>query len=171
MTSPCHETWVGDVDNEIVALIRFVTDADQYWKDIEKFRPGFGPAFFALTTRPRLLFAKVWEQLTRTVAGSEDYCDDDDPENLAEKSAWTHSIVVVEKMRGRGIASEMIRFCERRGADLGYDSLKCFVKTDNRISIRLHERLGFVRTRKVKDHYLYVKLLSADHDGRAGSSN
>jgi len=170
IASACHETWVGDVDNEIIALIRLVTDADQYRKDIVKFKPGLGPVFLALAGRPHLLFAKVWEQLARSVAGSEDYCDGDGHDNIENKSAWTHSIVV-EKMRSRGIACEMIRFCERRGTDLGYDSLKCFVKTDNEISIRLIEGLGFVRTRKVKDHYMYVKLLCANHDGQMGSAN
>ncbi|MFH1717495.1 MAG: GNAT family N-acetyltransferase [Planctomycetota bacterium] len=163
ITSTCHETWIGQIDNEIVALIRLVTDADQYWKEIEKFKPGLGAVLLVLSGRPRLLFAKMWERIARAVAGSENYCDGDGLDNFVNRSAWTHSIVVVEKMRGRGIASEMIRFCERRAAEIGYDSVKCFIKTDNRISIRLHERLGFVRVKKVRDHYLYVRLLCKDH--------
>jgi len=113
--------------------------------------------------RLRLLFARVWEQIAPAVAGSENYCDGDGLDNSVNRSAWTHSIVVVEKTRGRGIACEMIRFCEQRAADLGYDSVKCFVKTNNGSSIRLHERFGFIRAEKVRDHYLYVKLLCEDH--------
>jgi hypothetical protein len=46
---------------------------------------------------------------------------------------------------------------------LGFDSLKCFIKTNNNVSIRFHERLGFIRTGKIKDHYSFIKLLSKNH--------
>jgi len=161
--SKSHETWVYQFNNEIVALIRFVIDANLYKKEIRNLRPGFGILLCVFIMRPRLLFEKILEKITRVTSSSVNYSNSSDPNSLANKSMWFHSVAVMPNMRGKGIGSGMIRFCEQRAVELGYDSIKFFIKTNNNGSIRLHERLGFIRTGKIKDCYSYIKLLSKNH--------
>ena len=70
---------------------------------------------------------------------------------------WFHSIAVLANMRGKGIGSSMTNFCEHGAVELKFDSVKCFIKTNNRDSIKFHDRLGFIQMGKVKD---YIKLVS-----------
>lgn len=162
--SKSHETWVYQFNNEIVALIRFVIDANLYKKEVRKLRPRFGALLCFFIVRPRLLFEKVLERVTRMTSSSENYSDSSGLNSLANKSMWFHSIAVLPNMRGQGIGISMMQFCGRRAVELGFDSVKCFIKTNNNVSIRFHEKLGFIRTRKIKDHYSFIKLLSKNHN-------
>lgn len=155
-----HETWVYQFDNEIVALIRFIVDAHPYKKEIQKLRPRIGTLFYVFIVRPRLLFEKIKDAIVRVTCSSVNYCDSRGVNSLANRSMWFHSVAVLPNMQGKGIGASMMRFCEHRAVELGFDSVKCFIKTNNNGSIRLHERLGFIRTGRIKDHYSFVKLLS-----------
>jgi len=132
-------------------------------KDILKLKPRFSTLFCFFIVRPRLLFEKIMETITRVTSSSVNYSDSSSLNSLANKSIWFHAIAVMPNMRGKGIGTSMMRFCEQRAVELGFDSAKCFIKTNNNGSIRLHERLGFIRTGKMKDHYSFIKLLSKNH--------
>jgi len=161
--SKSHETWVYQFNNEIVALIRFVIDANSYKMEIRKLRPRFCTLLCVFIMRPRLLFEMILEKIARVTSSSVNYSDNSGLNSHANKSMWFHSIAVLPNMRGKGIGTSMMRFCEQRAVELGFDSAKCFIKTNNNGSIRLHERLGFIRTGKIKDHYSFIKLLSKNH--------
>ena len=162
--SKSHETWVYQLDNEIVALIRFIVDANAYKQDVRKLRPHIGTLLFVFIVRPWLLFEKIMEAIIRVTSSRVDYSDSSNIDSIANRSMWFHSIAVLPNMRGNGIGTSVLRFCEQRAVELGFDSVKCFVKTNNHGSIRLHERLGFIRTGKIKDHYSFVKLLSKNRN-------
>ena len=161
--SKSHETWVYQFNNQIVAMIRLEVDAKPYKKEIRRLRPRFGTLLCVFIVRPRLLFEKIMETITRVTSSSVYYSENSSLNSLANKSMWPHTSAVLPGMRGKGIGTSMMRFCEQRAVELGYDSIKFFIKTNNNGSIRLHERLGFIRTGKIKDHYSFVKLLSKNH--------
>jgi ribosomal protein S18 acetylase RimI-like enzyme len=161
--SKSHETWVYQLNNEIIALVRLVTDANRYKKEIQKLRPRFGTLLCVFIVRPRLLFGKILETIARMISSRVSYSDSSGLNSLVNQSMWFHSIAVLPNMRGKGIGTSMMCFCEQRAIELGFDSVKCFVKTNNNVSIRFHERLGFIRTGKIKDHYSFIKLLSKNH--------
>jgi len=161
--SKSHETWVYQFNNEIVALIRFVIDAKPCKKEIRKLRPRYSTLLCVFIVRPRILFEYIMERISRVTSSSVNYPNSSGLMSLANKSMWFHSIAVLPNMRGKGIGTSMMRFCEQRAVELGFDSVKCTIKTNYNDSIRLHERLGFIRTGKIKDHYSYVKLVSKNH--------
>jgi hypothetical protein len=158
--SKSHETWVYQLDNEIVALIRLVIDPNQYNKEIRKLRPRLSTVLWVFIKRPLFLFTTIIGKIKRVFSSSLSYSDSSRLNSLTKRSLWVHTNAVLPGMRGKGIGTNMMRFCEQRSINLGYDSMKFFIKTNNKGSIRLHERLGFIRIRKIKDNYLFIKLLS-----------
>lgn len=164
LRSKSNETWVYQFDTETVALIRLIVDEHSYKKEIRKLKPRIGAMLCVFIVRPQLLFEKILETITRVTSSSVRYSDSNDLGSLAKRSVWVHTRSVLPRMRNKGIGTSMMQFCEQRAIELGYDSIKLFVKTSNKGSIRHHERLGFVRTGKIKDHYSYVKLLSNNND-------
>jgi ribosomal protein S18 acetylase RimI-like enzyme len=156
--SEFQEVWVCQFNNEVVAVIRLEKDVSQCNREIKALKPGLQTVLCILILRPRLLFEKVLEKFIFLLSKNAIYSDR--IETLGKNSIWCHSSAVLPKMRNKGIGSKMMSFCEQRGLELGYDSIKFFIKTTNKGSIRLHERLGFIRAGKVKDQYLYIKLFS-----------
>ena len=57
-----------------------------------------------------------------------------------------HSVHVAEAHRGRGIGTALMRILLERGAACGKHVMVAGIDADNRGSIRMHERLGFVQT-------------------------
>lgn len=156
--SEFQEVWVCQYNSEIAAVIRLEKDIVQSYKEIKELRPKLFIALCYLIMRPKILFEKIYSRIKKKY--STDIYYDKDIIKLAQKSIWCHNSAVLAKMRRKGIGSKMMSFCEKRGKELGYDSIKFMIKIKNIISIRCHERLGFIRAGKVEDQYLYIKLLS-----------
>ena len=164
--SKSSETWVYQFNNEIVAMNIMVIDSNSDKEDTRKLRPCFGTLLCVLIVRPQLLVERIVAKITRMTSSSVNYSNSSNLKSLVNKSVWFHSIAVMPNMRGKGMGASIMRFCEQRAVELGFDSVKCTIKTNNNDSIRFHERLGFIRTGKVKDHYSYIKLLSTNSNNK-----
>lgn len=58
-------------------------------------------------------------------------------------------LAVVPEYRGRGIAQELIRLCEKHLKQAGSLVLFCFVEAENEPSLELFEKAGYVRADKI----------------------
>jgi phosphinothricin acetyltransferase len=61
-----------------------------------------------------------------------------------------HSVHVADGLRGRGTGTALMRVLLERGAILGKHVMVAGVDADNTGSIRMHERLGFEQTGRLK---------------------
>jgi ribosomal protein S18 acetylase RimI-like enzyme len=68
----------------------------------------------------------------------------DDTFPLADRYAELYSLVVADRLRGRGLGSELLDFVDQELASRGIHDLKVAVMRDNPDALRLYERRGFV---------------------------
>ncbi len=151
------ETWVCQYKGQVVGFIMLTTDPKQHKKEKSKLRPSPATLLCTFAMHPWLLVTRIVE---RAFSINDTYVALNDVKSLAHKPLWPESSAVLPKMRNRGLGTRMMNFCEQRARELGCDSIKFCIKRKNRGSIRLHERLGFIRTAQNKNYYMYTKLLS-----------
>ncbi|MBN2590382.1 MAG: GNAT family N-acetyltransferase [Sedimentisphaerales bacterium] len=157
--SEFQEVWVCQFNHEVVAIFRLVKDINKIKEEIQELKPGLIPALCYLITRPRILYEKIIRKINNKK--STDIIYDKKTNELAKNSIWCYSVAVLPKMRNQSIGSKMISVCEKRGFESGYDSIKIFIKKNNKDSIRFYERLGFTKVAKIKsDLYIYIRMLS-----------
>ena len=161
INSKYQEVWVCQFNNEVVSVIRFEKNSSRCYKENMELKPGLVTVFGYLIVRPRLLFEKIIGRIINKSSTVKYYAKDINI--LVKNCMWCHTNAVLPKMRKKGLGSKMMSICERRGVELGYDSLIGFIKPGNKASMRCHEKLGFKRVGKIKGEYLYIKMLSANN--------
>lgn len=159
------ETWVYELNAEVVAFVELVGDPEEHRKEARRLRPGVGTLLCLFAKRPQLLARKILGRILRIFRRNVDYIAPTDVRRLACKSIWVGHIAVLPEMRNRGIGSDIIGFCDKRARDLEFDSIRLRVNIANKGSIRFHERPSFIRTGKNKDEFVYLKTL-CETDGR-----
>ena len=72
------------------------------------------------------------------------------------KVPWIGYVAVTPAMRGKGVATEMVRFCMQRARELGYKEIWVKVEKKNIGIVELMKKAGFVVTDEI-NHILYTK--------------
>ena len=67
-------------------------------------------------------------------------------ENLAAGTWYVNAVAAFPEARGLGLGSELMRWAERRAADLGLRGVSLIVSDANHGARRLYERLGYAET-------------------------
>jgi len=67
-------------------------------------------------------------------------------ENLAAGTWYVNAVAAFPEARGHGLGSELMRWAERRAADLGLRGVSLIVSDANHGARRLYERLGYAET-------------------------
>jgi ribosomal protein S18 acetylase RimI-like enzyme len=67
-------------------------------------------------------------------------------ENLATGTWYVNAVAAFPEARGLGVGSELMRWAERRAADLGLRGVSLIVSDANHGARRLYERLGYAET-------------------------
>lgn len=67
-------------------------------------------------------------------------------ENLAAGTWYVNAVAAFPEARGHGLGSELMRWAERRAADLGLRGVSLIVSDANHGARRLYERLGYAAT-------------------------
>jgi ribosomal protein S18 acetylase RimI-like enzyme len=158
INSEYQDVWVCQFNNEVVAVIRLETDLNKNKEIMKDAKPDLYTVLVFLILHPWVLIEKIVKRIIRKYSRDKLYCDD--LKEFGKNSVWCFTSAVHPKMRNRGIGSRMMCFCEVRALELGYDSMKFCIKKRNKGSIRLHERLGFIRVGEIKDEYFYIKKLA-----------
>jgi len=160
--SQSNEIWVCQSGSKVIGMVIMVTDIELYQKERHRLRPRLGTVLCAFTVRPWLFVANIMGKIASARAVSRTYADANNTMNLAKKPVWLSSGAVLPKMRNNGVGSTMLKFCEQRARELGYDSAMGLVKTSNNGCTRLLEKLGFVKTFEKNNHYRLVKIFSGE---------
>ncbi|KAF2753734.1 acyl-CoA N-acyltransferase [Pseudovirgaria hyperparasitica] len=63
-------------------------------------------------------------------------------------------LAVVDKYRGQGIATKLVRMAIDAMKERNADEIVLETETDNAASLKLYERLGFLRSKKLHRYYL-----------------
>jgi len=67
-------------------------------------------------------------------------------ENLAAGTWYVNAVAAFPEARGLGVGSELMRWAERRAAELGLRGVSLIVSDANQGARRLYERLGYAET-------------------------
>lgn len=67
-------------------------------------------------------------------------------ENLAAGTWYVNAVAAFPEARGLGLGSELMRWAERRAAELGLRGVSLIVSDANHGARRLYERLGYAKT-------------------------
>ena len=156
--SSYQEIWVCQFHDEVIAVIRLEIDEVESKKEFEEIKPGLCTILGYFISNPCILIEKIFKRIIRKYLSNKFYYDD--LKEFGINSVWCFTSAVHPKMRNKGIGTRMMNFCEARALEMGYDSIKFCIKKNNNGSIRLHERLGFIRVGEIKDQYFYIKKLS-----------
>ncbi len=71
---------------------------------------------------------------------------------------WVGYVAVAPAMRGKGVATEMVKFCAQRAVELGHKEIWAHVERRNIGASGLMRKAGFVVTEGI-DHLMFEKQL------------
>ncbi|MBT2759164.1 GNAT family N-acetyltransferase [Mesobacillus foraminis] len=54
-----------------------------------------------------------------------------------------HSLMIDPSVQGRGLGTEFLKLCEKKGAEKGYDSIRLDAYSGNSRAIKLYKKLGY----------------------------
>ncbi|KAK7205612.1 acyl-CoA N-acyltransferase, partial [Myxozyma melibiosi] len=77
-----------------------------------------------------------------------------DPHRAVRMRGYIAMIAVVTRLRGKGIASQLLSLAVSKMIELKADEIVLETRTDNEAALRLYERLGFVRSKRMHRYYL-----------------
>lgn len=152
------ETWLYLKEDNACGFYRLVTDPIGHQIEKAQLRPNTLTLLWAMLVNPGLLKKKlggkinrIWRKRLQLNA----------PEFRFRKSLWPHSLAVIPSMQKKGIGRELMLFSESRALELGFDSIKFFVKEDNIGSIKFCKKLGYEHTGYMDDCLFFIKLLES----------
>jgi len=166
------ELYVCQSNGQAIGFVAFVLDRAQYEEILSRHRPGLLPAFYMFATCPRLFVRKALQKLkessTKNLLKLLRLSSDDDETRESEglrslfyePIPWLGPAAVVPNMQGKGVGTEMLKFCFQRAIELGYKEIRAFVVRGNGKSIKLLKKLGFVVTHEGQHNIFYKKALT-----------
>lgn len=159
-------------DEQVVGFCALIFDRAKYEKVWRRHRPGLLAGLYMFATCPKLFImkaiAKSKRYATKTLlrsakslpAGNEPPASERLMELFSNPSPWVGPVAVLPIMQGRGIATEMFKFCLQRAIELGYEEIQTYAELSNTKSIGLLNKLGFVKTQEVHNLAFYRKTLT-----------
>ena len=77
---------------------------------------------------------------------------------LADTTLYINHIAVFNKFRGRGVATHLLRYCDKQARARGLTRLALDVEVDNDSAIQIYEHVGFKKMNKVESKTLFSKF-------------
>ena len=79
-----------------------------------------------------------------------------------KKVPWIGYVAVTPAMQGKGVATEMVRFCVQKAREFGYKEIWVKVEKKNIGIVKVIKKAGFVMNEET-NHIMYAKqLLKSD---------
>lgn len=159
ISSQFSETWIFQSNGQVAGYLRLVTDPVNYKKEEIKVYPKFHTLIYVFCTHPWFLFIKIVEKIVSITSKTIRYVDIEDLNISDDRTAWAHFMAVTPKMRNRGIGTSMIKFRDQRALELGFYVIKMWIEKKRKVSIKLNEKNGFIKTGKYGNFYVFIKVL------------
>ena len=160
------EMWVCLSHGQMIAFIAFVLDRAQYEKMLSRHRPGLLAAFYMFATCPSLFIRKALQKLKenstkglrkllQSASNGNELCESEGPKDLLDgQIPLVGLIAVVPSMQGKGVGTEMLKFCLQRAKKLGYSEIRATIERGNTKSIGLFQKFGFAMMTNEGQHNL-----------------
>lgn len=161
LTSSSSETWVCLKNGEIAGFCVLITDEDEEVKVGRQRNGSFFDRLFAVVTHPKLTFFRIQKKIGVVMATAGNHSEPKAAHSrIDENPVWLGLITVSPRMRGQGLAKQMLRFCGDRTLQLHRQAIKLRVDQDNKPARSLYERTGFVCTSQTPADCIYTKVWS-----------
>lgn len=166
----CCEVWVFSSHGQIIGYFTLTLDRQQYDELDEKPHPGLFVRLYMLGVSPKLFITialrklkrRIHRSLRRLFGSSSDDGKMADAETFRRledrQGPWVGYVAVTPAMRGKGVATEMVKFCAQRAAELGHKEIWAHIERRNVGADKLMRKAGFVVTEGI-DHLIFEKQL------------
>lgn len=162
------EVWVCSSNEQIIGYITLITDLQKFEKADQEPTPGLFVRLYVLLTCPKLFITLVLRKLLSNIqryqrrlfvpkSGDNKIVGSETITSLEERKVpWVGYVAVTPAMQGKGVATEMVRFCVQRARELGYREIWVKVEKKNIGAMKAIKKAGFVVTEKV-NQIIYSK--------------
>lgn len=162
LTSRSSETWVCLKNGEMAGFCVLITDEDEEAKDSRQRNGSFLDKLFSVVTHPKLAFFKIWKKIKAAIAIASNHSKPKAAHSrIDENPVWLGLIAVSPRIRGQGLAKQMLYFCGDRTFQLNRHVMKLRVDPENKPARSLYERAGFVCTSQTFTDCIYTKAWSS----------
>ena len=165
------EIVVCTIFEQVVGYGALVYDRIKYEEACEKYRLGLGDLLYLFAACPIKSLQKIWTKLfikggkkiqksgTSSKKNQKQSAYDKMSKRFANKNPWVGPIAVLPSMRRRGVATDILKYCNQRLEMHGNNSVYSIIKIDDNKSRELFEKLGFVVIDEMDNVVFYKKDL------------
>ena len=160
LATPAAETWVFETSGVAGAFCVLITDRQGWLQEKARRKVPLVCGLLSVVRCPGVVGAKArrrlataWEQRHGRVVWK--------AADLPDPATWVELIAVAPALRGRGVAGQLLKICEKRTRDLGGLVIGLAVHARSEPALRLYEKTGYVRKLALGSDLVYVKTLSA----------
>jgi GNAT superfamily N-acetyltransferase len=160
LSSNVAETWVCTSESQVIALVTLVSDISIYEGDNHlKTERNFRKFWFYLFC-PKLFVQKIGRKIHSLITPSKKITSSEPKRYKPNSFTWIKMIAVAPHMRKKGIATELLKYCEKRTLQLGKKEMKLTVEPNNIAAHNLYRNFGFHCTCNKGHTVYYTKLLT-----------
>jgi len=164
------EVWVCSSHGQIIGYFTLILDRHQYDEVDGKLHPGLLVRLYMLGVCPKLFITIALRKLKQRIHGSlrQLFGSSSDDDKMAGSETfrrledrqvpWVGYVAVTPAMQSKGMATEMVKFCEQRAVELGHKEIWVKVERKNIGAFGLMRKAGFVVTEGI-NHLMLVKQL------------
>ena len=148
LSSASSETWVCSVGGEVAGFVILVTDNIMYAREKRKRSSSFFVRVCTAITCPRLLLWRFFKKMATCRWFHKHHVNSTRNDPTLDNCAWIEPIAVSPHMRRQGIAKKLLQHCENRALELKRSAIKVGVELQNKPTIELYKKSGFVPLRQ-----------------------
>jgi GNAT superfamily N-acetyltransferase len=170
LDTECCEAWVCLSHGQIIGYFTLILDRQQHDEVDGKPHPGLFVRLYMLGVCPKLFVTIALRKLKRCIHSSlrQLFASSSDDNKMAGSKTlgrfddrqvpWVGYVAVTPAMQGKGVATEMVKFCTQRAVELGYKEIWANVERKNLGASGLMKKAGFVVTEGI-NHLMLAKQL------------
>lgn len=169
LDTECCEAWVCLSHGQIIGYFTLILDRQKYDETDGKAHPGLFVRLYMLGTCPKLsitialrkLKQYIHRSLRRLFGSSSDgkVAGSETLRRLEDRQVpWIGYVAVIPSMQGNGVATEMVKFCAQRAAELGHKEIWTKVERKNMGATKLVKKAGFEVAEGI-NHHMCTKQL------------
>lgn len=164
------EAWVCLSNGQLIGYFTLILDRQKYDEADGNSNPGLFVRLYMHGTCPKLSITIAFRKLKRCIhkslrqlfGQSSDNGEMTGSQTLrrleGKQVPWVGYIAVTPVMQGKGVATEMVKFCAQRAAELGHKEIWTKVERKNIGATGLVKKAGFEVTEGI-NHLMFAKQL------------
>ena len=159
LSSSGTETWIAQIDGEVLAVCLLVTDETRWVQDKARQSRPLALRLVSAASCPVLTGAKILRALKNNM-NSHQALPPASSDRKVQTRTWIELIAVAARHRRRGLAKCLLRHCEARTKALGKEAICLRVHKANEAAQGLYETTGYQKVNVNGLDTIYSKLIS-----------